>query len=81
VGHKEFIDMAVDLECLELGIIPVSDRSFLQFKGMPEDDIRIAKRKYRKLKRKLKKRLGRFPSRWDVIHHLRSAAWAKLFNA
>ena len=80
MSHKECIDMSVDLECLDLGIVPVSDRSFLQFKGMSEEDIRAAKRKYRKIKRKLKKKLGRTPSRWDIIHHLRAKAWSKLFN-
>lgn len=80
MSHKEFIDMAVDLACLEMGIVPVSDREYLQFKGMSEDEIRIAKRKYRKVRRKLKKKLRRNPGRWDIIHHLRSQAWAKLFN-
>jgi len=80
MNHKEFIDMTVDLECLERGIIPISDRSFLQFKGMSEEDIRASKRKYRKIRRKLKKKLGRTPSRWDITHHLRTKAWAKLFN-
>ena len=80
MSYKEFIDISVDLQCLNLGIAPVSDREFLQFKGMTEDEIRIAKRKYRKVKRKLKKKIGRRPGRWDIIHHLRTQAWTKLFN-
>jgi len=80
MNYMQIIDMTVDLECLEIGIVPVSDQAFLQFKGVPEDEARVAKRKYRKIKRKLKKRLGRTPSRWDIIHHLRTRAWAKLFN-
>jgi len=80
MSHSDFIDIAVDLACLEIGIAPVSDRSFLQFKGMSEDEIHTAKRKYRKIRRKLKKKLGRNPGRWDIIHHLRAQAWAKLFN-
>ena len=76
--YQELITTMVDLRCLEIGIIPLSSPGFLLFKGMSPDEIRVAKRKYRKLKRKLKKKLHRNPSIYDIKHHLREAAWSEI---
>ena len=80
MNHKDFINVTVDLQCLELGIAPVSDPEYLNFNGMTSEEIHTAKRKYRKIRRRLKKKLGRNPGRWDIIHHLRTQAWANFFN-
>ena len=70
-----------DLKCLELGIMP--DHVFRQqdpFASMSENERRLTCRKYRKVKRKLKKKLGKTPSRIQVMLEIRQQVWVELIN-
>jgi len=80
MGHRELVKILVDLHCLEMGILPISSSGYLSFKGMSDKDAHIAKRKYRKLRRKLKKKLNRNPSIYDINHHVREKIWDQFFN-
>lgn len=78
---REAVSAMVDLQCLEMGIFPLSMPDQSSFKGMPPDELRISRRKYRKLRRKLKKKLHRNPSIYDIRHYLREKVWSQLLNA
>jgi len=58
---KETVNLLVDITCLDYCIVPYSLRYSLHhtFKNMSKDSATKAKRCFRKLKRKMAKRLGK----------------------
>ena len=76
----DMIDTLVDLRCLELGIAPFSISPSALNDLDNSGALREQKRKFRKIRKKLSKKLKRPATRSDVVHQIRMQVFSEFFS-